>query len=217
VASHDENLYCVGKDGKERWKYKIDFPIYGSVSVVGGRTFLVGCDSQLHVIDVAKGKAERSVDLGGQSGGTAAVLGDVLYVGTMGNEVRAINWRKGTEVWKYKPKRAQAFYSSPAVTDKYVVIGGRDNLVHCIDRQKGTQVWAFPTKSKVDSSPVVVGDRVVVGSLDGHLYVLALATGQELQKVKLDGPVSASPVVVGGRVLIGTQKGTLYCLGTKAK
>jgi outer membrane protein assembly factor BamB len=215
-ASHDENLYCLSADGKKRWQFKTEGPIYGAPAVAEGKTFVVGCDSRLHVLDIDKGKEVRSVDLGGQTGATAAVLGSHLYVGTMRNEVKAIDWKKGAESWTYRAARnPQAYFSSPAVTDKYVVIGSRDNRVHCIERAKGRDVWSFPTGNKVDSSPVVAGPRVVVGSQDGFLYVLDLGSGKELQKVKLDGAVNASPVVVGGKVLIGTQKGTLYCLGAK--
>ncbi len=215
-TSHDEHLYCLSGDGKQRWKFKTDGPIYGAPAVADGKTFLVGCDSQLHVIDVDKGKELSSVDLGGQTGATAAVLGDQLYIGTMRNEVRAIDWKKAAVTWTYKPGRsAQAFYSSAAVTQKYVVLGSRDNRVHCIDRKTGAAVWSFPTGNKVDGSPVVAGSRVVVGSQDGKLYMLDLETGKKLQEVQLDGAINASPAVVAGKVLVGTQKGTLYCLGEK--
>lgn len=215
-GSHDENLYCVDKDGKERWKFKIDGPIYGSVSVSAGKTFLAGCDSKVHVINVKDGKEERSVDLGGQTAATAAARGDVIYVGTMRNEVKAIDWKKGEVVWTYKAARnAQAFYSSAAVNEKYVVIGSRDNSVHCIDRKTGNGMWTFPTGNKVDSSPVIAGSRVVVGSLDGKVYVIDLEKGKQVTSVTLDSAIAAAPVVVGGKVLIGTQKGTLYCLGVK--
>jgi len=214
-ASHDETLYCVGTDGKERWKFKTEGPIYGAPTVADGRTFLVGCDAAMHVLDVAKGKEERSVELGGQTGATPAVIGDRLYIGTMRNEVLAIDWKKGAVAWTFKSPRRQAFYASAAVTDAYVVIGSRDKRVYALDRKTGKEAWSFPTGDKVDASPVVAGKKVVAGSYDGKLYVLDLATGKELGQVKLDGPVAASPVVVDGRVLVGTQKGTLYCLGTK--
>jgi outer membrane protein assembly factor BamB len=215
-GSHDENLYCLDKNGKQRWKFKTEGPIYGSVSVADGKTFLVGCDSQLHVLDIDKGTELRSVDLAGQTAATAAVRGDTLYVGTMRNEVKAIDWKKGEVSWVYRSGRmGQAFYASAAVTDKAVVIGSRDNKVHAIDRQSGKGLWSFPTGNKVDSSPVIAGSKVVVGSLDGNLYVIDLTSGKEVTTVTLDGPISASPVVVNGKVLIGTQKGTLYCLGAK--
>jgi outer membrane protein assembly factor BamB len=215
VSSHDEHLYCLDDKGVERWKFKTDGPVYGAPAVEGTNTFLVGCDSQLHVIDINKGRELGSVDLGGQTGATAAVLGPLLYVGTMRNEVLAIDWQKKSSRWRFQPEKPQAFFSSAAVTDKLVVIGCRDNRVYALDRASGRQQWSFPTGGKVDSSPVVAGTKVVVGSYDGNLYVLDLNTGRQLQQVTLDGPVSASPVVVEGRVLIGTQKGTLYCLGKK--
>ena len=215
-SSHDENLYCLSGAGKKRWQFRTEGQIYGSVAVAEGKTFLVGCDSRLHVIDIARGKEDRAVELGGQTAATAAVRGNMLYVGTMRNQVKAIDWKKGEVVWTYTPgRKAQAFYSSAAVNDKYVVLGNRDNRVYCIDRKKGELVWAFPTENKVDSSPVIAGSRVVVGSMDGKLYVLDLASGKQVTKVTLDSPISAAPAVVNGKVLIGTQKGTLYCLGTR--
>jgi outer membrane protein assembly factor BamB len=215
VGSHDEYLHCLGKDGKRRWAFKTEGQIYGCPAVAQGRTFLVGCDSQMHVIDVKNGKEVSAVDLGGQTGATAAVRGEMLYVGTMRNEVKAIDWKKGEVAWTYRPARSQAFFSSPAVTDRLVVIGSRDTKVHAIDRKSGRGVWTFPTGDRVDSSPVVAGTKVVVGSMDKYVYVLDLAKGRELQRIALDDRITASPVVVAGKVLIGTQKGTLYCLGAK--
>ena len=55
-------------------------------------TFVAGCDSVLHVIDTTTGKEEiKSVELDGQVGATPALVGDFLYVGTMTNQVHAIN------------------------------------------------------------------------------------------------------------------------------
>jgi outer membrane protein assembly factor BamB len=216
-TSHDEHLYCLTKDGKQRWKFKVDGPVYGAPAVAEGKTFLVGCDSRLHVLDIATGKELRAVELGGQTGASGAVWGEQLYVGTMRNEVKAIDWKKGSVTWSFRAR--QAFFSSAAVTERDVVVGCRDNRVYALARKGGKQRWSFPTGGQVDSSPVIVGGRVVVGSLDGNLYVLDLANGRQVQRVALDGPgtgpVRASPVVVDGRVLIGTQKGTLYCLGAK--
>ncbi|MBY0232060.1 MAG: PQQ-binding-like beta-propeller repeat protein [Gemmataceae bacterium] len=215
ASSHDEHLYAVDADGKQKWKFQTNGPIYGAVAVSQGKTFLVGCDSKLHVIDIKTGKEDREVDIGGQTGGTAAVQGEMLYVGTMKNEVLAIDWKKGEIKWSYKPPRGEAFFSSPALHPKHVVIGSRDKKVHCIDRETGKEAWTFKTGNKVDASPVIVGERVYIGSLDGTLYVLGLKSGEVLQKIALDGPINASPAVSGGRLVVGTQKGTLYCLGAK--
>ncbi|MCS6850400.1 MAG: PQQ-binding-like beta-propeller repeat protein [Gemmataceae bacterium] len=215
-GSFDEHLYCLDRDGKLVWKFRIDGPVNGSPAIVGDRTFVAGCDSVLHILDLKTGRQLASVDLEGQAGATAAVLGDHLYVGTMSNQVLAIHWKKPEVVWKYEAaRRQQPFYASAAVTDSLVVVGSRDKRVHALDRRTGREVWTFATEGRVDSSPVVVGNRVVVGSLDGHLYVLDLAQGTLRQKLDLGGPISASPAVVHNALVIGTEKGVVYCLGGK--
>jgi len=215
-GSHDETLYCLTEEGKEKWKFKTEGPVYGSVAVVGGKTFVAGCDSKLHVLDAATGQEERSVDLGGQTGATAAVFGDHLYIGTMTNQFDAINWRQGRLDWTFRAKeRPQPFYASAAVTERLVLAGSRDHRLHALERKTGKEIWSFATEGKVDASPVVVGQRVFAPSLDGNLYVLDLDSGNQLDKIALDGPIQGSPAVAAGRLVVGTTKGTVYCLGSK--
>jgi len=215
-GSYDETLYCLDGNGKERWKIKTQGPVNGSPAVAGGFTFVAGCDSAVHVIDLDKGKEVASIDLGSQAAATAAVDGTHLYVGTMGNEVHAVDWKKAAIQWSFRPeKRAQPFFAWAAVTDKLVIVGSRDKRIWALDRQTGNAVWDFPTQGRVDASPVVAGPRVFAGSLDGNLYVLDLAKGNQLRKIPLDSPVTGSPAVAEGRLLVGTQKGTLYCFGEK--
>jgi len=82
----DENLYCLSAHGKLVWKFKVaGGPVLGSPAIAGERTFVSGCDSTLHVIDITKGTELGAVALQGQTGSTTAVVGDHLYVGTMSN------------------------------------------------------------------------------------------------------------------------------------
>jgi outer membrane protein assembly factor BamB len=215
-GSHDESLYCLTKDGKEKWTFKTQGPVYGTPAIVDGKVFVAGCDSSLHVVDAAKGTELSSVDLGGQAAAGATVAGDILYVGTMSNQFHAVDWKKGKIEWTFEREDdGQAFYSSAAVSDKLVIAGSRDRRVYALDRQTGKEVWHFATRGHIDSSPVIVGNRIYVGSLDKNFYVLDLAEGKELQKIELDSAVTGSPAFVDGRLLIGTEKGTLYCLGAK--
>jgi outer membrane protein assembly factor BamB len=216
-GSSDEHLYCLKMNGDLAWKFQVSGgPVLGTPVVVDGRTFAAGCDSTLHVLNVADGKEQAKLDLGGQVAASAAVVGDRLYVGTMTNQVLGIDWKKPALDWKFEPEdRAEPFYASAAVTETLVIAGSRDRLVHALNRKTGKEEWNFPTNGKVDSSPVIVGDRVYFGSADGKLYVLDAAKGTLIQKVDLRGPISASPAVAGGRLVIGTEKNVVYCLGTK--
>ena len=216
-GSGDETLYCL-RSGKEKWKFKVPGgPVLGSPAIIGNRTFAAGCDSNLHVIDLDTGKEVATpLELNGQIGATVAVVDDRLFVGTMSNQVLAIDWKKPSIAWTFEPaQRAQPFYSSAAVTDSLVLVGGRDKSLHALDRKTGKEVWSFATRGRVDSSPVVAGSRVYFGSSDGNLYVVDLAKGTEVQKYRLGGDVKASPVVVDGRLIIGNEDGLVVCLGAK--
>jgi WD40 repeat protein len=217
-GSYDGHLYCLSTAGKLMWKVKTEGPINGAAAVAGGAfTFVAGCDSHLRVLDLKnKGRQVMAVDLEGQTGATPAIRGDELFVGTMANQVKAIDWKKGEVSWTYEPAKASpGFFSSAAVTDKLVVVGSRDKNVHAIDRKTGKAAWTCPTGGKVDASPVVVGQRVYAPSLDGSLYVLDLASGKQQQKLDLGQGIVASPAVAEGRLVIGTTDNVLYCLGAK--
>ena len=214
-GSYDENLHCLSKDGKELWKVNVPGgPVLASPVVAAGRTFCSGCDSTLHIIDTKTGKESGSVQLDGQTGASAAVVGDELYIGTMSNQMLAIDLKKQAVKWKYEAnENPQPFFSSPAVAADLVVVGCRDKRVHAFDRHTGKQSWEYPTKGKVDSSPVIAGKRVYVGSSDGNLYVLDLGKGTLVQKIDLGGPITASAAVADNHLVIGTENGVIYCLG----
>jgi outer membrane protein assembly factor BamB len=209
----DEKLYCLNaKTGKKEWEFKIDGgPVNATPVVVEGRTFVAGCDSMLHVLDVATGKEIASVDLGGQVAATSGVLGESVYIGTMTNQVLGVNWKKPEVTWTFEPTRARAFYASTAVTDNLVVTGNRNNKVYGIDRKTGKEAWSFTTRGAVDSSPVIVGKRVYVGSMDNNLYVLDLEKGTQIAKHDLGEDVTGSPAVGGGCLVIGNGKGEVFC------
>jgi outer membrane protein assembly factor BamB len=211
-------LFCLTPDGKEKWQYPIDGGMNGAAAVIGDRTFAAGCDSLLHVIDVLSGKAIGSVDLGGQSAATAAVGNDLAVVGTMANQVVAIDWKNLKKIWEFEPRRrSQPFYASAALADNLVVTGSRDRKVYALDRSTGREIWNFITEGMVDASPVVASGRVYVGSLSttGEFHVLDLATGKEIQQLDLDGAVTGSAAVGPDCIVVGTERGTVYCLGKK--
>lgn len=213
-GSYDESLYCLTKDGNKKWTFKTQGPVNGSPAVADGKTFVAGCDSSIHVIDVAKGMEIDAVALTGQAAATAAVVNGQLYVGNMANDLQAVDLKMNKVAWTFTPKNAHPFFGSAAATEQLVVAGNRNKNVYAVDRRTGKQKWSFPTEGRIDSSPVIVGERIYIGSLDDHLYVIDLQ-GKQLQKIKLDSPVTGSPAVAEGRLLIGTQKGTLYCFGEK--
>jgi outer membrane protein assembly factor BamB len=215
-TSQDGGFYCLNPgDGKLVWKYTIDNMIQCSPTVVENRGFLAGCDGKLHIVDLDKGVAAATVDIGDPTLSTPAALGDLVYFGTQGGRFLAVDWRQAKVAWTYDPQRKQPLLSSAAVSAELAVFGGKDRAVHALKLDGGDEAWSFRTHSPIDSSPVVVGSRVFVGGGDGRLYALDLKTGEKEWEYDAGGHFPASPAVADGRLVIGNDAGDLYCFGAK--
>ena len=217
-GSYDNNLYCLNLDGTLAWKFGTQGYVHCAPAVIDGVTFIAGCDEHLRTIDIKTGEQRAELKLETYLIASPAVIGDILYVGTYGSEVVAVDWKKQSVVWRYEAGNGDfPFHSSAAVSGDFVIVGGRDKNVHGIHRQTGKKVWTFPTRARVDSSPVVVGNRVFIGSNDGNLYELGLADGKEIWKFNAGKPISAAPAVGEGVLVIGSESrdGKVYCFGKK--
>lgn len=216
VGSYDSHLHCVdAATGKAVWKHGTDNFINGTPAVTpGGEIIFGGCDSFIHVLQLADGKELRQIESTAYIASSVATADGLGYVGNYGNVVLAFDPKGGEVKWKYRDRNFP-YFSSAAVTADRVILGGRDKRLHCIDRATGKGVWTFQTRGEVESSPVVCGDAIIVGSADGRLYCVALGDGRERWAYEIGAPVTASPAIADGRIVIGAEDGSVYCFGAK--
>ena len=216
-GSQDANLYCLNaKSGELLWKYAIGDQIRCMPTVVGDRSFVAGCDSTLHIIDLVAGKEAAAVPIEAPTGVTPAVFQDNVYFGTEGGAMFAVNWKEAKVAWKAEDQgSSQPYRSAPAVQEGIVVVGSRNRRVLAFDPATGAELWSFATKQRIDSSPVIVGQRVFVGAADGRLYAIDLMTGKPLWEYQATGGFTGSPAVADGKLVIATDRGVVYCFGKK--
>jgi eukaryotic-like serine/threonine-protein kinase len=214
VGSYDSQLHCVdAATGKAVWTHATDNYINGTPAVLPtGEVAFGGCDSFIHIVQLADGKEIRQIDSEAYIASSVALADGMGYVGNYGNQVLAFDVKSGEVKWKYR-ERNFPYFSSAAVTADRVILGGRDKRLHCIDRATGKAVWHFQTRGQVDSSPVVCGDAIVVGSQDGRLYSVGLVDGKERWAYEIGAAVTASPAASGGYVVVGAEDGSVYCFG----
>lgn len=221
-GSYDGLVYAVNRtNGNLVWKAQTEGRVHATPAIserFAESAFVIvsGCDEFLHVLDADDGSQVRKVPMGSVVGASPLVVGDRVYLGTYGNSVVGLNWRKGESLWTYAdPDRQFPFMSSAAAFEGLVILGGRDKRVRALDATSGKSVWEFATKGRVDGSPVIVENRVFVGSQDGVLYALDARTGKETWRFEAGSPISASPAVAAGQLIIGTEDGLVYAFGTK--
>ena len=209
-------MYCLDLSGKLLWKLETAGYVHAAPAIMGDRVLAAGCDEYLYAVRLSDGKVLRKTPMGSPSGATPACIGSRAYVGTHGNQLRCLDFEKGTTVWSFEdPERPFPFESSFAVTKNAVFIGGRDKRFRALNPHDGSILWSFTARGRIETCAVVAGGRVFFGASDGRLCALDVRTGKERWQFDTGSAISASPAVAEGRLVIGDLDGTLYCFGGK--
>jgi len=137
-----------------------------------------------------------------------AVVDGVVYIGSMGGDLYALNVSISTCKWSYQ---TGSVCSSPAVVDGVVFVGS-GRKVFALNASSGSNIWSYETGGSVHSSPAVVNGKVYVGSYDRKIYCLDAETGADVWNYTTGWLVFSSPTVVNGKVYVGSEDDKVYCL-----
>jgi hypothetical protein len=140
-----------------------------------------------------------------------AVVGGLVYVGSLDGNVYCLNAATGSLIWNYTTGRY--VWSSPAVVDGLVYVGSGDNSTYCLNAATGAFVWRYMTGSSVWSSPAVAYGKVYVGSDDCNVYCLNALSGARIWSYMTGSYVESSPAVAYGKVYIGSFDNRVYAFG----
>ena len=214
VSSGDGTLYALRlKTGELVWKYATGDQLRSTPTISGNLALLGGCDGALHVVDLETGNAAgEKVPLGGPTGSTPAVVGDLVVVPTHGGRILGINSVTHSANWVSNPSKSREVTSSPAIAGGLTFISSQNRRLLALDIKDGSHKWEAVMRNRTSSSPVVCDGRVYVADSD-RLYVFELETGKAISEVELQGEISGSPAIANGRLVIASTKGTVYCLG----
>ena len=219
ATSQDGKLYCFeAKTGEPQWTYQTDDQIRCNPTIAGDRTFLGGCDAQLHVVDLRTGKAaEKPLPLGGPTGSTPAVSGDNAFLPIMDGAIMRFDWKQHKEEWRYEdPERSQEYRGSAAVKGDYVVVSSQFKQVDAISIRNGTRLWRHTLRRRADASPVIAGKDVWIAATDGRLIRLNLNDGKPTWTFEIKGSFIAAPAVAGKELFIADDEGVVRCFAKKS-
>jgi len=160
---------------------------------------------------------------------SAAVVGNRVYISSCDKgpfkdkgAIYCLDADSGGVVWKEAPDKFRATFSSPSVSEKYLVCGEglhftKDARIVCYDISDENNVkllWQYRTKSHVESSPCIYKDKVYIGAGDDGYYCFKLkpdAEGKPVMVWHAEGdkyPDSETPpAICDGKVYVGLGMG----------
>jgi outer membrane protein assembly factor BamB len=143
--------------------------------------------------------------------GAPAIVDGAVYVGSLDENLYALDLRTGEKRWEYK---AGPIKASPSVLAGAVYVGNSDGVFHCVDAATGQKRWTHDTGAEITSGANFTSNAVLYGSGDETLYCLD-KTGKELWKFKVPGgPVLGSPAIVGQRTFAAGCDSSLHVIDT---
>jgi outer membrane protein assembly factor BamB len=145
-----------------------------------------------------------------------AVANGVVYVGSVDDNVYAINATTGAKLWNYTTRAA--VLSSPAVANGTVYVGDYES-VYALNATTSAKLWNYTTGDYLFSSPAVANGVVYMGSADYNVYALNASTGAKLWNYTTGGAIDSSPAFANGVVYVGSRDDNVYAInattGTK--
>ncbi len=166
-------------------------------------------NSRITAIDRSDGSERWSLGLNGGVLASLTLNGELLFAGSVGSSLYALNVDNGVERWRFDGDGW--FAGRPLVAGDIVYAATLGGSVYAIDIARGTERWRFSNgDEEFRSQPVLAGGTLIVASRDGLLIGLNSSTGDLLWEQSPDaGRFFADPLVLDSDILYVSDKGDL--------
>lgn len=200
----DDSLYALDLKGNFKWKFTSEGPLWASPVADPGCScvYLPSMDHHLYSLNADTGaKNWQSDDLGGSIVGTPAYGTDgVIYVGTFGSEMYAINAADGKVVWHVST--SGWVWGGPVLQDGVLYFGDLSGTFYAMQASDGAVKWKVQPDGPITESPLVTKDTVYFTTEAGSLVALDITNGSNRWSKTVGGKLYTSPVSAGDLILV---------------
>lgn len=196
----DHVLYALSAQGELLWTFRTEEPQWAQPASNGQEIYLTSMDHFLYALD-AQGNQIWQQDLGGTILGRPAFNEDgILYVGTFGREVLAVNSQNGRIIWRADTRGW--VWGGPRLVEDAVYVGDLDGQVYAFKAQNGRELWQANADGAITGTPLVANEQLYVGTEGGKLLSLTL-DGRIRWTRTVEGQLYGSPQSAGDLILVG--------------
>lgn len=210
----DDNLYNVDLDGNGQ----VFFSSVGeswAQPVIDGSLYLSSMKHTVYAIDPVSGsQIWQSPQLGGSVVGSPAVSeNDILYVGTFGGKMFALDGQDGSILWEFPTE--DWIWSGPTLDNDVLYFGDLDGNLYAVDAEDGQQIWRITPEqfgfenldeAEIVGTPLILEEHIYVATSEGSLFKID-TSGDIIDEVNVDpadnrGKIFTSPITSNGLILV---------------
>lgn len=220
IGSLNGTVYALNNQtGDTIWKYEIDEPILGSISLhddkSGGgpaRLIVLGQDTgALFSLDPKSGEKIWQTESIDRCDGSASLGNGLIVFGSCAAAYHVFSAEDGHHIKDIPLDDDSQVASGAAMAGDSIFSGSHSGRLFHASLSTGEILWVNEdSMDEVFSTPAIGKELVIFGSFDGNIYALDRLTGERRWIYETDGyPTSA--VIASDKVIVGVD-GVLYFL-----
>jgi outer membrane protein assembly factor BamB len=201
--STDNFVYAINLSGQPIRVYETDGPVWAQPTSLTdcGCIYVASMDHTVYSFDASSDRQLwRTEDLGGSMVGTPAVGPDgILYVGTFGSELIALDASNGSVKWRFSTE--DWVWSGPVLSNDVLYFGDLSGYFYALNAIDGTSLWRIQPQNSIVSPPVILEDKIYL-TTEGDTFFTINTAGDVVNSKVIGGLIYGSPVVTGDTILV---------------
>jgi outer membrane protein assembly factor BamB len=223
----DGHLYTLNSIGGKEWVFESEFGFWASPLLDGDRLYLAGMDHFLYCLDSTSGRVIwKTEDLGGAMVSTPVLGADgVLYIGTLGSEMLAIDAQSGEVLDRFSTAGGWV-WASPLLYEGNLYFGDLKGNFYGLNAATLETLpgWNYQPeaaqKRQITGAAIAADGNLYVTSETGTLQILDPQNGSRIKSIPIGeiddkgnikpGKLYAGPVAAGDLILVAPYGINLY-------
>ena len=202
----DGNVYALDQTGKQLWKFTAKAGLWGTPASDTGHVYVTSMDHFLYGINTADGSQAWATDLGGPMMAAPLLTKDgILYVGTLGNKIAAVEASSGKVLWNFET--VGSVWAMPVYNEGVIYVGDASNKIYALNAKDGSQAWQTDAPGPVIASPGVLPTGLVFVSDTGDVFLVGFQNERGWTDKLSNGKLYSTPIIFGDRLVVPVDQG----------
>jgi outer membrane protein assembly factor BamB len=205
APNNDGNLYALDADGNLLWTFETGNYLWSQPQIFGDTIYIGSMDHFVYALS-KDGEQIWSVELGGAVTGVPLLNedGSVLYTGSMGKEMVAMDAASGDILWSYDTE--ESVWGTAILVDSNLFFADSGGNIYAVDPGSGTAVWQTEYADSVVGGLTAIEGGFVMGTQGGVIKAYDFE-GTPKWEATLDGEIYQSPLASSDFLVAGTIEG----------
>jgi len=207
APSNDGNLYAISDQGDLQWVFETGHYLWSQPQVSPEAIYLGSMDHHVYAISKS-GEELWSFTMAGAVVGAPVLSadGDTLFVGSVGNEMVALDTSSGERLWKFDANHS--VWASPLLTEGTLYFADSGGNLYALDPTTGQMNWPAPIRfsGSVVGGLTATEDGFVFATYNGDIRAYNLDGTPQWER-SIAGETFQAPLVTDEHLVLGVING----------